>query len=110
MSYVKAHHTMQECILGSVWGNKDTEFFYQLTPDKILDTIEKSTGLRCTGRVLALNSMENRVFEVELEFDEPPKNPSERFLICKFYRPGRWTPEMILEENEFLRELEELEI
>ncbi len=94
----------------SVWGNSETEFFLALTPEKILDSIEKSTGLRCTGRVLALNSMENRVYEVEIELDQPPQNPSERFLICKFYRPGRWSFETILDEHKFLLELHEAEI
>ena len=94
----------------SVWGNQETEFFLALTPEKILDAIETSTGLRCTGRVLALNSMENRVYEVEIEMDTPPKNPSERFLICKFYRPGRWSYATILDEHQFLLELKDAEI
>ncbi len=51
-----------------VWGEKETEFFFSLTPERILDAVEAS-GLRCTGRCFQLNSMENRVYEVELEFE-----------------------------------------
>jgi Ser/Thr protein kinase RdoA (MazF antagonist) len=80
-----------------------TEFFFQLTPDKILDAVERF-GFRCTGRSLALNSMENRVFEVEVEADEV-QSPSDRFRVAKFYRPGRWTREQIQEEHDFLWEL-----
>ena len=94
----------------SVWGDTETQFFYDLTPGRILDAVEASTGLRCTGRALALNSMENRVYEIELDLDERPKNPSDRFLITKFYRPGRWTRDQILEEHQYLAELAELEI
>src|SRR4051794_23697603 len=94
----------------SVWGDANTRFFYELTPERILDAVEASTGLRCTGRALALNSMENRVYEIEIELDEKPRNPSDRFLIAKFYRPGRWSKEQILEEHQFLAELGELEI
>lgn len=94
----------------SAWGEKDTQFFYNLTPDRILDAVEQSTGLRCTGRSFALNSMENRVYELEIELDEKPSVPSDRFVIAKFYRPGRWSREQILEEHDFLLELAEAEI
>ena len=94
----------------SVWGDETTSFFYELTPDRILDAVESSTGLRCTGRAMALNSMENRVYEIEIELDEKPMNPSDRFLIAKFYRPGRWSREQILDEHTFLAELAEHEI
>lgn len=83
-----------------------TQSFYALTPEKILDSAE-AAGLRCTGRCLQLNSMENRVYEVEIE----PSNPDEvksrfdLFRVVKFYRPGRWTKEQILEEHEFLHDL-----
>ena len=94
----------------SVWGDAHTRYFYELTPDRILDAVEGSTGCRCTGRALALNSMENRVYELEIELDTPPSTPSERFLIAKFYRPGRWSEAQIREEHAFLLELAELEI
>lgn len=79
-----------------------TEFFYSLQPHRILDAIERY-GFRCTGRAFPLNSMENRVYEIEIEVDEKTiKSPSERFLVAKFYRPGRWTREQIFEEHQFL--------
>ncbi len=79
-----------------------TEFFYTLQPDRILDAVEHH-GYRCTGRAFPLNSMENRVYEIEIEVDEKTiKSPSERFLVAKFYRPGRWTRGQILEEHQFL--------
>lgn len=94
----------------SVWGDTHTRYFHELTPDRVLDAVEASTGWRCTGRSLALNSMENRVYELEIELDEPPRTPAERFLIAKFYRPGRWSQAQILEEHAFLAELNALEI
>jgi Ser/Thr protein kinase RdoA (MazF antagonist) len=72
-----------------------------LTPDVILDAVE-STGLRCDGRLLALNSFENRVYQVGIEEAAP--------VVVKFYRPERWTSEQILEEHAFARELAEAEI
>lgn len=59
---------------------------------------------------MALNSFENRVYEVEIQSDEPPKNPSEHRRIVKFYRPQRWTEAQILEEHQFIRDLGEAEI
>ncbi|MEX0960014.1 MAG: serine/threonine protein kinase [Burkholderiales bacterium] len=75
--------------------------YYALTPDVVLDAIE-SLGLRCDGRLLALNSYENRVYQVGIEDAAP--------VIAKFYRPGRWSDEQILEEHAFARELFEREI
>lgn len=71
----------------------------------MLNAVEKFGGTR-TGRLLQLNSMENRVYEVELDMGtEALKNPADRFRIAKFYRPGRCTQEQILEEHEFLFDL-----
>lgn len=88
-----------------------TQFFYDLTPDRVLDAVE-STGLVCTGRALALNSMENRVYEVEIELEDgrPKRSPSDAFRIAKFYRPGRWSQQQILEEHRFLQDLANEEI
>jgi len=96
----------------SVWGDADTRFFYELTPERILGAVEASTGRRCTGRTLALNSMENRVYDLEIELgdDQAPRNAPERFLIAKFYRPGRWSQAQILEEHAFLADLQRNEI
>jgi Ser/Thr protein kinase RdoA (MazF antagonist) len=75
-----------------------TETFLGLTPAGILDAVEVG-GRRATGRVVALNSMENRVYDVELEDGSR--------VVAKFYRPGRWSAETILEEHAFLKELAE---
>ncbi|MEO8346744.1 MAG: serine/threonine protein kinase [Betaproteobacteria bacterium] len=72
-----------------------------LTPDRILDALD-SIGLRGDGRLLALNSYENRVYLVNLE-DAPS-------VVVKFYRPLRWTDAQILEEHDFVAELAEREI
>jgi Ser/Thr protein kinase RdoA (MazF antagonist) len=72
-----------------------------LTPDLVLDALE-STGLHCDGRMLALNSFENRVYQVWQE-DGPP-------VVAKFYRPGRWSNDAILEEHAFTLELADREI
>jgi len=90
----------------STWGEK-TKFFYELTPDVILNTVEKH-GFTCTGRCNALNSMENRVYEIEIDSNSDIK--AEHFIIIKFYRPGRWTKEQIQEENDFIFGLQEVDI
>ncbi len=91
-------------------GSSATKFFFELTPEKILESVER-LGTRCTGRVLALNSMENRVYEAELDIDlAPDAGRWDAFVVVKFYRPGRWTREQILEEHQFLRECREAEL
>ncbi|MBU1690361.1 MAG: serine/threonine protein kinase [Gammaproteobacteria bacterium] len=75
--------------------------YQDLTPDRILNAVE-SLGLRCDGRLLALNSYENRVYQVGIEESAQ--------VIAKFYRPLRWTDEAILEEHRFTLELAEREI
>lgn len=75
--------------------------YSRLTPDTVINAVE-STGLPGDSRILALNSYENRVYQVGLEEDSP--------VIAKFYRPGRWSDEQILEEHQFTRELYDLEI
>ena len=77
------------------------EVFRRLTPEHVLDAVEDG-GRRCTGRVFALNSYENRVYQFELEDGDA--------VIGKFYRPGRWSRETILEEHSLLFELAEEEI
>ena len=74
--------------------------FYALTPERILAAVETS-GLASTGTCHALNSYENRVYEVEVE--EASGAIGQR--IVKFYRPGRWSDAAILEEHAFLQEL-----
>lgn len=75
--------------------------YAQLEPNVILDAIE-STGFICTGSLIALNSYENRVYQIGIEDSEP--------LIAKFYRPHRWSSEAILEEHQFSLELVQHEI
>jgi Ser/Thr protein kinase RdoA (MazF antagonist) len=70
--------------------------FERLTPDFVLAAVE-SCGHRCDGRLLALNSYENRVYQVGREDAEP--------LVVKFYRPGRWSDAAIGEEHAFIAEL-----
>ncbi|MFP6796905.1 MAG: serine/threonine protein kinase [Pseudomonadales bacterium] len=72
-----------------------------LTPDIILEAIE-TLGHLTDGTLTALNSYENRVYQIGLEDGEP--------IIAKFYRPGRWTDECIREEHDFTQELLENEI
>ena len=75
--------------------------FADLQPDDILTTLS-DLGFECDGRFLALNSYENRVYQVGIE-DAPP-------LVAKFYRPGRWSDAAILEEHELAIDLAEQEI
>ncbi len=75
--------------------------FENLNPDSILDAIE-STGRQCDGRTLALNSYENRVYRIGIENQES--------VITKFYRPGRWSDEQILEDHSFSIELADKEL
>lgn len=72
-----------------------------LNPDTILAAVE-STGLWCDGRLLALNSYENRVYQVGIEDHVP--------VVVKFYRPERWSDDAILEEHAFSEELAAHEI
>lgn len=93
----------------SPWGDGATKHFYELDYNEILNSIE-ALGLKTTGQISSYGAMENRVYEVELELDFEPKNPSEKFIVAKFYRPGRWSESSILDEHEFLLELMEEEI
>jgi len=72
-----------------------------LTPDMVLQAIE-SCGYLSNGRQLALNSYENRVYQVGIEDGAP--------LVAKFYRPGRWSDQAILEEHAFSLELQAREL
>jgi len=95
-----------------------------LTPDCVLAALD-DIGLRADGRLLGLNSFENRVYQIWLE-DGPrpgltpePRLPSApgsglgqgpAMVVAKFYRPGRWSDAQILEEHGFVRELAEREL
>jgi Ser/Thr protein kinase RdoA (MazF antagonist) len=75
--------------------------YSSLTPDLIMEAVD-SLGLLCDGRLLALNSYENRVYQVGIDEESP--------LIAKFYRPERWSREQILEEHAFTLEMAALDI
>jgi Ser/Thr protein kinase RdoA (MazF antagonist) len=75
--------------------------FAGLNPDTVLDALD-GVGLRGDGRLIQLNSYENRVFQVFLE--------DGRVVVTKFYRPGRWSDDQILEEHAFAAELAAAEI
>jgi Ser/Thr protein kinase RdoA (MazF antagonist) len=75
--------------------------YSELSPEAVLDAIE-AVGFRCDGRVLALNSYENRVYQVGVEDADP--------VVAKFYRPGRWSDASIREEHAFAAELAAQEI
>lgn len=81
--------------------NSLTQPYAELEPSLILDAVE-SKGLLCTGSLLALNSYENRVYQVGIENETP--------MIAKFYRPNRWSDAIILEEHQFSHELADHEI
>ncbi len=75
--------------------------FTDLTPHVVLDALD-SVGLRGSGRILQLNSYENRVFLVHLEDSDP--------VVAKFYRAQRWSDEQIREEHAFAQELAAAEV
>src|SRR3954462_9973197 len=75
--------------------------FAALNPDSVLDALH-SVGLYSDGRLLALNSYENRVYQIGMEQGPP--------LVAKFYRPARWSDAAILEEHAFVQQLAEREI
>jgi Ser/Thr protein kinase RdoA (MazF antagonist) len=73
----------------------------RLTPDVVLQAVERA-GFPSDGRVLALNSYENRVYQVGVEDAAP--------VVVKFYRPGRWSRDAVLEEHAFSLELAAAEL
>lgn len=81
--------------------------FFELSSAHILESVENALGrtkrgFRATGSLLALNSLENRVYQIE--FEDGFK------IVTKFYRPGRWTFEQIEEEHRALKSLAESEV
>ncbi len=82
-------------------SDHDDAPYADLTPDRLLEAID-ATGLRTDGRLLALNSYENRVYQAWLEDGS--------VMVAKFYRPGRWSDAQILEEHAFAQELADHEV
>ena len=79
----------------------ETDLFLSLSPEAVLQAVEAG-GMRCKPVCFPLNSFENRVYLMELEDDTR--------VVSKFYRPGRWSEEQIMEEHQFLTDLDEKEI
>ena len=86
---------------GAMTDIEALDSYKHLGPEQILDAVE-SVGFRCDGHVSALNSYENRVYQIGIEESKP--------IIAKFYRPQRWSDESILEEHAYTLELAEQEI
>ena len=78
-----------------------SEFFFRISPDRVLEAVD-SEGFETTGHCMALNALENRVYDVRLEDAHP--------VVIKFYRPGRWPLEAILDEHRMLFALRDAEI
>lgn len=78
-----------------------SESFFALTPDRVLAAAEAG-GVACTGLCYPLNSLENRVYEIERE--------DRSRVVAKFYRPGRWSLDAVRDEHRFLRELSDNEV
>ena len=82
--------------------------YERLTPDVVLDALS-SVGLVGDGRLMALSSYENRVYQIHLE-SAAPGDASADIVVAKFYRPERWSEAQILEEHAFAAELMQAEI
>ena len=82
-------------------ASNDQHPYARLTPDQVLDALA-SVGLYGDGRLMALSSYENRVYQATLEDGER--------VVAKFYRPGRWSEAQILEEHAFAAELMAAEV
>ena len=81
--------------------NSTSLAYAELQPQDFLDALEH-LGFDCNGRLLALNSYENRVYQVGIGDDDA--------IVAKFYRPNRWSDAAILEEHSFAIELADQEI
>ena len=87
----------------------DIHVYEHLTPDVVLDALA-SVGLFGDGRLMALSSYENRVYQVHLESPLGGKAQAGDTVVVKFYRPGRWSDAQIHEEHAFAAELMAAEI
>ncbi|MCI5064722.1 serine/threonine protein kinase [bacterium] len=87
-------------------STEEEQFFYSLDPQTVLTSVER-IGFRTTGKILPLNSFENRVYQVEIEATSREESVYDTQKIAKFYRLNRWSEEQIREEHEFLSLLSE---
>ncbi|WP_293603511.1 serine/threonine protein kinase [Polaromonas sp. UBA4122] len=83
--------------------------YESLTPDVVLDALA-SVGLTGDGRLMALSSYENRVYQIHLESPAGSADSAGDVVVAKFYRPGRWSDAQITEEHAFAAELMAAEI
>jgi len=81
--------------------NNTSLAYAELQPQDFLEALE-DLGFHCNGRLLALNSYENRVYQVGIDDDDA--------VVAKFYRPNRWSDKAIFEEHGFAAELAAQEI
>ncbi len=88
--------------IGEEDGRDGPTAFHTLTPDTVIGLVEEALGVRCTNRFYQLNSYINRVYELERQDGAG--------LVAKFYRPGRWSREALLDEHEFMGKLAEAEV
>jgi Ser/Thr protein kinase RdoA (MazF antagonist) len=84
-----------------VKGDRATDLFLELSPERVLDAVD-AAGVRCNPVCYPLNSFENRVYDIQLD--------DGTHVVAKFYRPGRWTRDQILEEHAFMGDLEAAEV
>ena len=92
----------------SLWGSEETKYFYELSPEVVMRAME-SLGLKPTGRLMTMNSLENRVYDLEI-YNHSDFNLTNTFIVTKFYRPGRWSLAQIQDEHDYLFDLKEAEI
>ncbi len=83
--------------------------YEHLTPDVVLDALA-SVGLLGDGRIMALSSYENRVYQIHLESAVGSGDGAGDLVVAKFYRPDRWSDAQIVEEHDFAAELMAAEI
>ena len=83
--------------------------FETLTPDVVLDALA-SVGLMGDGRLIALSSYENRVYQIHLENSVGKADAAGDVVVAKFYRPDRWLEAQIIEEHQFAAELMAAEV
>lgn len=83
------------------------DHFFELDAQRVIESVEEAMQkewpkAEANGHVLALNSLENRVYQVGFH-DHPD-------VVAKFYRPGRWSEDQILDEHEFIDRLDAMEV
>src|SRR6056297_2003413 len=88
--------------MNTIYNSPPAGDFDSLTPELVLKAVEGAYGLRLDGNIIQYNSYINRVYELHAE-DGPA-------YMVKFYRPGRWSEDAILEEHRFIQDCVEIDI